>query len=192
MTTVWFVRHAQRRRGWGDDRTCPLSDEGLADRALVLELLRDAPVDAFWCSPFRRSVQTIEPAAAFFGLPIRTDERFRERHAGPMGNNRELFRRRWSDFSWHESGGECLGDVQARNIAALFDVLDAHAGGTVVLGTHGTALSTMLNHFDPSFGCDDFLRIIDWMPYVLKAAFDGHELAELTEVGHVEKPFIIP
>ena len=29
MTTVYFVRHAQRRRGWGDDRTCPLSDEGL-------------------------------------------------------------------------------------------------------------------------------------------------------------------
>ena len=192
MTTVYFVRHAQRRRGWGDDRTCPLSEEGLADRAVVLDILRDVPVDAFCCSPYRRSMETIEPAAAFFGLPIHTDERFRERCSGPMGNNREMFRRRWSDFAWHEPGGECLGDVQARNIAALYDLLDAHAGETVVLGTHGTALSTMLNFFNPAFGCDDFLRIIDWMPYVLKATFDGRALIGLEELGHVEKPFIVP
>ena len=189
MTTVYFVRHAQRRRGWGDDRTCPLSDEGLADRALVLELLRDAPVDAFWCSPFCRSVQTIEPAAARFGLPIRTDARFRERESGPRGNNLDLFRRRWADFAWHEPGGECLADVQARNVAALFDMLDAHPGETVVLGTHGTALSTILNHFDPAFGCEGFLRIIDWMPCIVQMTFEGRERVGLREIGHVYKKF---
>lgn len=188
-TTVFFVRHAQPRTGWRDDRTRPLSERGLADRAVVLETLKGAPVDAVYCSPFRRSMETVEPTAAYFGLPIRTDERFRERQSGERGNNMELFRRRWADFSWHEPGGECLADVQARNLAALNDVLDANAGRTVVIGTHGTALSTILNHFDPSFGCDAFLRIIDWMPFVLEARFEGRALAERIERAHVLRPY---
>ena len=189
MTRVFFVRHAQPRTGWPEDATRPLSENGLKDRAVVLDALRNVPVDAFYCSPYRRSLQTIEPAAACFGLPIRTDARFRERESGPRGNNLDLFRRRWADFAWHEPGGECLADVQARNLAALYDVLDAHPNGTVVIGTHGTALSTILNAFDPAFGCDGFLRIIDWMPYVLEARFDGHELVGLTERAHVLKPY---
>ena len=67
----------------------------------------------------RRSLDTIREAAEYFGLPIRTDERLREREAAPGGNVRELFRKRWADFDWHEPGGECLRSVQERNIAAL-------------------------------------------------------------------------
>ena len=100
-----------------------------------------------------------------------------------------MFRRRWADFDFHEDGGECLRDVQRRNVAALFDLLDANPGGTVVVGTHGTALSTILNHFDPAFGCDDFLRIIDWMPYIVEMTFEGHERVGMREVGHVHKQF---
>lgn len=189
MTTVYFVRHAQPRTGWADDRTRPLSEAGLSDRAIVLETLRDVPVDAFYSSPYRRSYDTVAPAAASFGLPIQTDERFRERESGGRGNNFDLFRRRWADFDWHEPGGECLGGVQARNIAALFDVLDANPGRTVVIGTHGTALSTILKYYDPAFGCDDFLRIIDWMPFVLEVRFDGHALIERIERAYVLKPY---
>ena len=189
MTIVYFVRHAQPRTGWKDDATRPLSEAGLADRAIVLETLKDARVGAFYSSPYRRSYDTVAPAAARFGLQIKTDARFRERESGERGNNLELFRRRWADFSWHEPGGECLADVQARNIAALNDVLDANAGRAVVIGTHGTALSTILNAFDPSFGCDDFLRIIDWMPYVLMARFEGRTLLGTAELAHILKPY---
>ncbi len=189
MTTVYFVRHAQPDFSWADDRTRPLSAEGLADRALVLEVLRDVPVDAFYSSPYRRSYDTVAPAAEYFHLPIITDERFRERQAGQAGNGRDMLRRRWADFDFHEPGGECLRDVQARNVAALFDVLDANPGRRVVVGTHGTALSTILNRFDPSFGCDDFLRIIDWMPCIVEMTFEVRERVGLREVGHVYKKF---
>ncbi|MBQ3269495.1 MAG: histidine phosphatase family protein [Clostridia bacterium] len=188
-TTVYFVRHAQPDFGWADDRTRPLTEEGLADRSLVLEKLRDTPVDAFYSSPYRRSCDTVAPAAEYFRLPIVTDERFRERQAGRGGNGGDMFRRRWADFDFHEDGGECLRDVQRRNVAALFDLLDANPGGTVVVGTHGTALSTILNHFDPDFGCDDFLRIIDWMPYIVEMTFEGHERVGMRELGHVHKQF---
>ena len=172
-----------------DDATRPLTGEGLRDRSIVLDFLRDRPVDAFYCSTYRRSVDTISPAAAYFGLPVHTDDRFRERRAGPGGNDRAWFARRWADFDACEPGGECLADVQRRNIAALNDVLDAHPRGAVVIGTHGTALSAMLNFFDPGFGLEDFLRIIDWMPFILEARFDGRALTETIERAYIQKTF---
>ncbi len=189
MTKIYFVRHAQSDWRSGPDRERGLTAEALEDRRVVLAFLRDKPVDAFYCSPYRRSMDTIQEAADYFGLPIHTDERLRERAAAPGGNCLELFQKRWSDFGWHEPGGECLRSVQSRNIAALTDILTANPGKTLVIGTHGTALSTILNHFDPSFGCDDFMRIINWMPYIVELDFEGTAPLSETEHVHVEKEY---
>ena len=187
-TTLYFVRHAQPDfRVKNESR--PLSAEGARDARVVLEALRGAALDAAWCSPYPRSLETIRETAEYFGLPIRTDDRLREREAGPGGNTRELMRRRWADHDFHEAGGESLNGVAARNLAALRDILTVHAGQRVLIGTHGTALSTILHHFNPDFGFDDFWRIIDWMPYVLRADFEGQRLLALTELAHVGKPF---
>lgn len=189
MTRVYFVRHAQSDWRSGSDRERGLTPEGREDRRVVLEFLRDKPVDVFYCSPYRRSLDTIQEAADYFGLPIHTDERLREREAAPGGNVRELFRRRWADFDWHEEGGECLRSVQERNIAALTDILNANQEKTVVIGTHGTALSTILNHYDSDYNCDSFLRMIDWMPFIVELDFSGTELVSKTEHVYVEKVF---
>lgn len=190
MTRVYFVRHAQSDYRSGTDRDRPLTAEGLEDRRVVLEFLRDKEIGAFYCSPYRRSMDTIAETARYFGQDIRTDERLRERESVPGGNCRELFSRRWADFDWHEPGGESLRSVQRRNIAALTDILTADRDKNVVIGTHGTALSTMLNYFDSGFGCDDFLRIIDWMPYIIELDFAGTDYLSKTEHVYVEKVFI--
>ena len=189
MTTVYFVRHAQSDWRSGTDRERGLTAEALEDRRVVLEFLRDKPVDVFYCSPYRRSLDTIREAADFFGLPIRTDERLRERETVPGGNSRELFRKRWADFGWHEPGGESLRSVQERNIAALTEILEENRDKTIVTGTHGTALSTILNYYDSSFDCGAFLRIIDWMPFVVELDFEGTQFLTRTEHVHVEKIF---
>lgn len=189
MTKVYFVRHAQPDWRGSSDRERGLTAGGQADAGVVLDFLRDQPVDAFYCSPYRRSLDTIRESAAHFGLPIRTDERLREREVAPGGNVRELFRKRWKDFDWHEPGGESLRSVQERNIAALMEILTANRDKTVVIGTHGTALSTILHYYDPDYNCDSFLRIIDWMPFVVELDFEGTRFLRKAEHVHVEKIF---
>jgi len=173
MTSVYFVRHAQPDISWEDDRTRPLTPTGLQDRKRVTELLSKIPIDCFFSSPYKRSYDTISECADTFGLEIHTVERFRERKYGKNGYGVEQLERRWKDFNFCEEEGETLNSVQSRNIEALNEVLVAHKDKNIVVGTHGTALSTIINYYDPRFGCDGFKRIWNWMPYVIRLDFEG-------------------
>ena len=188
LTTIIFVRHAQAVYN-EDDRNRPLSADGRKDSKIVLETLQDRQIHVFMCSPYRRSIETILETACFFHQEILTDERFRERKCGE-DYSEEALRRRWADFTFAEEGGENLQSVQERNVAALKDVLREHQGKTIVIGTHGTALSTILNYYNKDFGADDFLRIVSWMPYIIEMTFDGDLLLGIKELAQVEKDHV--
>lgn len=181
-TKIIFVRHAKAQYG-EDDRTRPLTEEGLRNRAIVVETLKGRQIDSFLSSPYKRSKDTIQTAADFFGMQIETDERFRERKVGTWEIG--WLEKRWADFTCAEEGGECLASVQSRNMEALKEVLADYAGKTVVIGTHGTALATILNYYDNSFGLDDFMRIVGWMPYIIELTFDGERLLDKKELAYV-------
>ena len=72
---------------------------------------------------------------------------------------------------------------------ALREILTANEGKNIVIGTHGTALSSILNYYNPKFNCDDFLRIVDWMPYIIELYFEGTDCVEMKEHAYVEKTF---
>ena len=78
----------------------------------------------------------------------------------------------WADFSYKLSDGECLREVQERNITALFKVLEKYKDSNIILGGHGTALSTIINYFDPSFGYEDFVEMKHKMPWIVEFEFD--------------------
>lgn len=189
MTGLYFVRHAEPDHYWEDDRTRPLTAEGMADSNAVTEFFRDISVDSFISSPYKRSYDTIKGSAAEKGILIITDERLRERKNGNGSNAFGMFQKRWSDFDFHEEGGESLNMVRIRNIEAVFEILNKHNGETVVIGTHGTALSTIQNYFNPLFGCDDFLRMIDFMPYILRMDFEDTKLVGKEELLIIKKEF---
>ncbi len=190
MTCIYFVRHAQPLFSWVDDWTRPLTEEGQQDLKIVLDILKDKEIDVFYSSPYKRSVDTIAETAAYFQKDIIKDDRLREREKGVDGNlHHGMFEKRWTDHNYHEAGGESINMVQKRNIAALKEILVKEEGKNVVIGTHSTALGSILNAFDPTFSCKEFLRIIDWMPYVLEMDFEGEELVGIHELGYVEKEF---
>lgn len=189
MTKVFFVRHAQPLHEHSDDRTRPLTEEGIIDASIVLETLKDKEIDAFYCSPYKRSKDTIKQTAEYYKMEILTDERLREREKGANGNNHGMFQKRWEDHEYHEEGGESIRMVQSRNIEALKEILGNNSGKNIVVGTHGTALSSIMNFYKPEFGCNDFLRIIDWMPYIVELDFEGQELVDVKELAYIEKEF---
>lgn len=189
MTKIYFVRHAQPDFSHVNDYTRPLTAEGMEDRKIVLETLKDKEIDVFFCSPYLRSITTIEETAKYYGMEIHIDERLREREKGYEGNhNHDMFRMRWKDHDAHEEGGESINMVQARNVEAIQEILAKNEGKNIVIGTHGTALSAILDYYTP-FGLDGFMRILDWMPYVVEVDFDGQEFLGMVEHAHVLKEF---
>lgn len=189
ITKVYFVRHAQPVHIWEDDRTRPLTAEGRKDAQIVTDFLKDKGIDVFYSSPYKRSYDTIAAAAAFYGKEIITDERLRERKKGVNGNQYGMFEKRWEDHDYCEEGGESIHMVQRRNMEALREILEKNKGKRIVAATHGTALSTILNFYHSEFGVKDFLRIIDWMPYIIELDFDGDRLISEKEHCYIEKEF---
>jgi 2,3-bisphosphoglycerate-dependent phosphoglycerate mutase len=66
------------------------------------------------------------------------------------------------------------------------DVLDEYEGHNIVIGTHGTALSTILAFLSPEYGYDDFIRMMDWMPNIIEIVFNGKKVDAINELGHLE------
>ena len=175
MTNVYFVRHAQPNYNNHDDLSRELTEKGLADRKMVTEFLNDKDIHAVFSSPFRRSVDTVKEFADSRRLAITLIDDFRERRidSGWIEDFESFARHQWEDFSYKLSDGECLGEVQERNIRALRGIVEANEGKNVVIGSHGTALSTVINYFDPSFGYEEFEAIRKLMPWIVCFSFEN-------------------
>lgn len=176
MTNIYFVRHAEPNFHNHDDLTRELSPKGLQDRELVTRFLADKQVDTVLSSPYKRSVDTVAHFASQHNLPITLINDFRERKVDStwIPDFDAFTRRQWEDFHYKLTDGETLAEVQHRSLAALQQVLRTHAGKTLVIGTHGTALSTILNYYIPQFGFGDFSRIKPLMPWIVHFAFSGN------------------
>lgn len=193
MTHVYFVRHAEPRRDWEDDETRPLTGRGMRGVEEVTKFFKEIHLDALYSSNYKRAIQTVSGTAVSHNIEIKLDARLRERMSGKNGNvgpnHFELFEKRWQDRDWCEDGGETINQTQKRNIQALSELLKAEEGRTIVIGTHGTALSTILAYYDNTFVCKDFLRIIDWMPYIIRLDFEGTTYVGKEELFHIDIPF---
>lgn len=189
MTKVYFVRHAQPDNTCMDDRNKPLTDEGKRDSEIVFDCLKNKNINVFYSSPYKRSLDTIAATADFYRQKITTDERLRERQKGINSNIYGMYQKRWKNHDYHEENGESINMVQQRNIDALTEILNDNRDMNIVIGTHGTALCSVLNFYNPEFGCKDFLRIIDWMPYVVELDFDENKLLSVKEHCYIEKKF---
>lgn len=174
MTNVYFVRHAEPNYENHDDELRELTSKGLKDRNLVTEFLLDKEIDIMFSSPYKRSKDTIQEFADMKNLEIFLIEDFRERKIDSVWieDYNSFSKKQWEDFSYKLSDGECLEEVQRRNISALNRILEEHEGKNIVVGSHGTALSTIINYYDKTFGYSEFLKIKSLMPWIVRFAFE--------------------
>lgn len=193
MTTVYFIRHAQPDFSVKNTSVRSLTEEGLADRLKAADFLENSEISAIYSSPYKRAYDTVLPIAERRTINIKTDDRLRERSNGEGAEPFEEYaEKQWNDFSYKRPNGESLGETQNRNIAALREILAANRNKTIAIGTHSACLSTIINYYKPEFRFADFMRILNFMPFIVKFVFEGEKIISIEELFHIEKVFINP
>lgn len=182
-TGVFYVRHAEPDYTNHDDLTRALTAKGEADCRLVTRFLRDKGIQAVLSSPYLRAVDTVAGFAREQGLEMEIIPDFRERKIGNVWlDDFDAFAaRQWADFDCKLPDGESLKEVQERNIRALHAALLRHPGQNIVIAGHGTALSTILNYYDPAFGFRQFMEIKGRMPWIVQFSFEGTRCLRMRE-----------
>jgi len=52
----------------------------------------------------------------------------------------------------------------------------------IVIGTHGTALSTIINYYDNTYGFTDFMDMVNILPWVVRIYFNGNNCAGMEKI----------
>lgn len=188
MTKVYFIRHAEPNYDNHDDVLRELTPKGLCDRKLVTEFLSNKNIDTVLSSPYKRAVDTVRHFAEAKGFEINIVDDFRERKIDSvwLDDFTAFSRAQWADFNYKLSDGESLGEVQNRNIKALNNVLNEYKNKNIVIGSHGTALSTIVNYYDKNFGYNEFEKIRTLMPWVVEFTFDGTACVDIKQYNLFE------
>lgn len=181
MTTVYFIRHAEPNYNNHHDEIRELTEKGLRDRKLVTDFLRDKRIDVVLSSPYKRSVDTVKDFADKFDHQIEIISDFRERKVDSVwiDDFSAFSKRQWADLDYKYSDGESLSEVQRRNITALKAVIKKYENQNIVVGSHGTALSTIIHYYDRTFGYSSFESIQSLMPWIVKMTFSGSVMQKI-------------
>ena len=161
-TTLILVRHGETA-GNRERRTqrydTPLTDLGRAQAARVAErVAAEGPVHAIYTSDLDRARETAEIIGRRIGLNPIPDAALRELDLGDwkglsLAEQQAVYPGGFA--GWIATGGgercpgstgECVDDVARRVIPFVESVISRHAGGRVVLVSHGLTLGILLAH----------------------------------------------
>ena len=152
-----LLRHGQTpmsvQKRYAGRSDVPLTDAGVAQAAAAAKRLASAGIAAIVASPLQRTVQTAEQVAAVTGLPVVTENGFRETDFGAWeGLTFAEVRERWpsemtawlADPEIAPPGGESFAEVSERVTAALHRVLAGRTGQRLLIVSHVTPIKTLV------------------------------------------------
>jgi broad specificity phosphatase PhoE len=156
-TTTLLLRHGQTpmsvQKRYAGRTDAQLTHTGIRQAVAAAKRLASAGIDAIVASPLQRTVRTAEEVAAVTGVPVTTDEGFRETDFGAWeGLTFAEVRERWpselttwlADPSVPPPGGESFDQVSERVTAALHRILAERAHQTVLVVSHVTPIKTLV------------------------------------------------
>ncbi len=156
-TVTLLLRHGQTpmsvQKRYAGRTDVPLTDAGVAQAAAAAKRLAQAGIGAIMTSPLRRAVQTAEEVAAVTGVPVLSDDGFRETDFGAWdGLTFAEVRERWpsemaawlADPAVAPPGGESFAEVSERVTAALHRVLAGRERQAVLVVSHVTPIKTLV------------------------------------------------
>lgn len=183
-TVIYLVRHAHASTKPGEKRA--LSPQGRAGAEHLAALLRQRPIVAVYSSPSRRARQTMKPLAKALGLPLEEHDDLRERKLSgePVTDHAAAVAASWAHPDRALPGGEPNTVAQRRGVAAVEALARRHAGRQIAVGTHGTLLTLILQHYDPAIDAAFAQQLTLPDLYQLTLAGDGSaRIARLWDAG---------
>jgi len=200
VTTFLLARHGEtdwnRARRWQGHADRPLTARGRTQAADLAARLADIPLDAVYSSDLRRARETAEPVATTHGLELIQLPELREVDVGSwQGLTRDEAEarfpagfRRWREGGTGWDDGEGYGEMSARVLAAVARIADEHAGGRVLVVTHGGPIRAI---HGAALGMDveAYRRVRPVEPNARLSAvrFDQGRLTELCPAGRIDE-----
>ena len=159
MMNLLLIRHA--RNDWVGERLAGwtpgvhLNEEGLSQASGLTRRLAGELIAAIYCSPLERTLETAQPLAEAHGLAVQAREGLGETRYGEWTGRtlKELRQEKlWPVVQVYPGGarfpgGESLREVQARMVAELDAIRDAHAGQTVAVVSHSDPIKLAVAHY---------------------------------------------
>lgn len=183
MMVLLLIRHAsndwvgKRLAGW--TAGINLNEEGQAQATALAEWLAALPLAAVYSSPLERTLETATPIADAQGLSVQVREALGEtRYGAWTGRDIKELRKEelWQVVQTYPGGarfpgGESLREVQARVVAQLDTVRDAHPGQIVAAVSHADPIKLAAAHY-LGLSLDLFQRLSISVASVTAFAFD--------------------
>lgn len=159
-TRLLFVRHGQTNTAvnhvFCGTTEALLTSTGRWQAQALAERLRHESIDALYCSPQQRALETAAPIADVLRLEIRQQDALREIDFGLWENRSrtELTREyprllnNWDKGLWMSNppGGETRQAVIARVVPCIIELAGAHKGKTVLVVSHRITLCLLIGH----------------------------------------------
>jgi probable phosphoglycerate mutase len=160
ITLLLLIRHAvndwmssDRLAGWTPG--VHLNEEGGQQAQALAQRLARLPIAAIYSSPLERALETAGPLAAVKGLPVHVRDGLGEVRYGEWTGQvvTELTKTDlWRVIQLHPSGarfpgGEAIREMQARAVAELEAICQAHPAGIVAVVTHADVIKAVVAHY---------------------------------------------
>ncbi len=158
MTKIIFVRHGEStgnelRRFYGQ-YDGELTERGREQARMTADFLKNTHIDIAYASSLSRAFETGEIIAASHGLEVIPEPSLREINAGEWENMEfnTIFEKYGEDFGiWindlvnsRPTGGESVRELAVRIDAAVWKIVEANEGKTVLIATHATPIRTLI------------------------------------------------
>ncbi|KGA98356.1 phosphoglycerate mutase [Alkalihalobacillus alcalophilus ATCC 27647 = CGMCC 1.3604] len=167
MKKIYLVRHCS---AIGQEPEAELTEVGIEQAKMLVDFFSDKNIDRVVSSPFKRALQTIEPFCEQEGKTIQVENNLRERvlSTQDMPDWFERLRDTYDDRDLKFAGGESNNEAAIRVMAVLESLIMDEGVNHAVVVTHGGALSLILNHFDESFGFEQWQKLSNPDVFVLE------------------------
>jgi probable phosphoglycerate mutase len=156
---LFLIRHAvtahtgRRLTGWLPG--VQLSDEGRLQAEAMVRRMEPVGLDAVYSSPVERALETAKPLASSKGLRVRVRDGLGEVRYGEWeGRTLASIARtsQWRRVLAHPSearfpGGETIRETQARVLAAVREIAEAHPKGSAAVVSHADVIKLAIAHY---------------------------------------------